>query len=236
MRAGRWMVAATLRGAQLDADAVRRLRGPRLSPTCVAFAPDGKLFMSMGGAFGVERPDGTSSFQGLALLAQDPSSYAGKLLRLNDDGTVPFDNPFVDREGYRPEIYALGIRNAIGMAFNPQLGHLWETENGPQGGDEINIIQPGVCMPVMEAMALGYPIVINEPRWGGEPEVCGPCADVVPGTAHGFTEALKRFIDNPHRVSEIGARSRATIPSFSGEKMEAQEKDLIMDLLAVRSG
>lgn len=100
----------------------------------------------------------------------------------------------------------------------------------------INIIQPGVCMPVMEAMALGYPIVINEPRWGGEPEVCGPCADVVPGTAHGFTEALKRFIDNPHRVSEIGARSRATIPSFSGEKMEAQEKDLIMDLLGARSG
>ena len=70
----------------------------------LAFASDGKLFMTMGGAFGVERPDGTSSFHGLALLAQDPSSYVGKLLRLNDDGSVPEDNPFVGRAGAKAEI------------------------------------------------------------------------------------------------------------------------------------
>lgn len=95
----------------------------------------------------------------------------------------------------------------------------------------INIIQPGVCMPVMEAMALGYPILINEPRWGDAPEVCGPCAAVVPGTEAGFAQALARFIDDPGLVETMGARSRATIPDFSGEAMEQKEKDLILDLL-----
>ena len=87
----------------------------------LAFAPDGKLFMTMGGAFGVERDDGTSSFFGIALLAQDLSSYAGKLLRLNDDGSPPEDNPFVDRDGAKPEIYSMGHRNQQGLALHPEL-------------------------------------------------------------------------------------------------------------------
>src|SRR4030095_5127177 len=65
------------------------------------------------------------------------------VLRLNDDGTAPDDNPFIGRAGYKPEIYALGIRNAMGLYIHPQTGELWETENGPQGGDEINIIKAG---------------------------------------------------------------------------------------------
>ena len=68
---------------------------------------------------------------GRASDAQDPSSYLGKILRLNEDGTVPTDNPFVNRTGYRPEIFALGIRNAIGLTIHPETGELWETENGP---------------------------------------------------------------------------------------------------------
>ena len=67
----------------------------------------------------------------------------GKVLRLNDDGTVPDDNPFVDTPGHRPEIYAFGIRNANGLAFHPETGELWETENGPQGGDGVNIVRAG---------------------------------------------------------------------------------------------
>src|SRR5574339_376746 len=62
---------------------------------------------------------------------------------LNDDGSVPQDNPFVGRPGYKPEIFALGIRNALGLTIHPDTGELWETENGPQGGDEVNIIRAG---------------------------------------------------------------------------------------------
>ena len=109
----------------------------------LAFAPDGTLFMTLGGAFGVERRDGSSSFYGQALLAQDPSSHAGKLLRLNDDGSVPRDNPFVGREGHAAEVYSIGHRNQQGLALHPQTGMPYATEHGVQGGDELNAIEPG---------------------------------------------------------------------------------------------
>jgi glucose/arabinose dehydrogenase len=75
--------------------------------------------------------------------AQDLTVHKGKLLRLNDDGTVPPDNPFVGRSDAKPEIYSYGHRNMQGLAFHPVTGALWETEHGPQGGDELNLIQPG---------------------------------------------------------------------------------------------
>jgi glucose/arabinose dehydrogenase len=91
---------------------------------------DGTLFMTVG-----ERNDRTR--------AQDTSHHAGKVLRLRDDGTVPPDNPFVGRAGFRPEIYSYGHRNLQGLTTHPETGEIWETEHGPQGGDELNIIQPG---------------------------------------------------------------------------------------------
>ena len=103
----------------------------------IIFAPDGKLYLAIGAP-------GFKVNLGETAWAQEPGQHGGKILRLNDDGTVPVDNPFVGRPGYRPEIFALGIRNAIGMAFHPKTGELWETENGPQGGDEINIIRRGL--------------------------------------------------------------------------------------------
>ncbi len=92
----------------------------------LVFGRDGKLYMSTAGGD-----------------AQDPGTLAGKILRLNDDGTVPNDNPFVGREGYRPEIYTLGHRSPLGLAVHPGTGQIWESENGPNGGDEINILVPG---------------------------------------------------------------------------------------------
>jgi aldose sugar dehydrogenase len=92
----------------------------------LVFGRDGKLYMSTSGGD-----------------AQDPSTLAGKILRLNDDGTVPKDNPFVGREGYRPEIFTLGHRSPLGLAVHPGTGEIWESENGPNGGDEINILVPG---------------------------------------------------------------------------------------------
>jgi aldose sugar dehydrogenase len=94
----------------------------------VAFGRDGKVYMSTGGRVGD--------------AAQDPMSLRGKVLRLEDDGSVPLDNPFVNR-GYRPEIYTLGHRNTLGLMLHPQTGEIWQHENGPNGGDEVNIILPG---------------------------------------------------------------------------------------------
>jgi len=75
--------------------------------------------------------------------AQDPGSHLGKILRVNDDGSIPADNPFVGRTGYLPEIYTLGHRNPTGLRFDPATGALWETEFGPRGGEELNRIEAG---------------------------------------------------------------------------------------------
>jgi glucose/arabinose dehydrogenase len=95
----------------------------------IAFGRDGMLYMATGGNIG--------------WVAQEPGSLRGKILRLRDDGSAPPDNPFVGRAGYRPEIYSLGHRNSLGLMFHPETGSLWNNENGPNGGDEINIILPG---------------------------------------------------------------------------------------------
>jgi glucose/arabinose dehydrogenase len=125
----------------------------------IVFGPrDGKIYMSVG------MP--TRHRIGNADDAQNPANHAGKILRLNDDGTAPNDNPFVGRPGYRPEIYALGIRNAMGLYFHPTTGELWETENGPQGGDELNIIKPG--------HNYGWPTVSYGIDYSGEPVHSGP--------------------------------------------------------------
>jgi glucose/arabinose dehydrogenase len=99
----------------------------------VAFGGDGKVYMTTGGRSQNDEVN----------VAQDPMSLRGKVLRLNDDGSVPPDNPFVGREGYRPEIYSLGHRNQLGLIVHPETGEIWQHENGPNGGDELNIILPG---------------------------------------------------------------------------------------------
>ncbi len=98
----------------------------------IVFGRDGMVYMTVG----IGDPPG-------AARAQDPNDLAGKVLRLRDDGTVPPDNPFVGRPGYRPEIYTMGHRNALGLAVQPDTGAIWECEDGPNGGDEINVLQPG---------------------------------------------------------------------------------------------
>jgi glucose/arabinose dehydrogenase len=75
--------------------------------------------------------------------AQDLSKPIGKIHRVNDDGTIPKDNPLVNRSGAVPSIWSYGHRNPQGLAWDPVSGKLWESEHGPQGGDEINIIEPG---------------------------------------------------------------------------------------------
>jgi glucose/arabinose dehydrogenase len=76
--------------------------------------------------------------------AQDLSKHNGKTIRLYDDGRVPEDNPFVGRAGVRPEIWTYGHRNAQGLAVHPTTGDVWLDEHGPQGGDELNLVKPGL--------------------------------------------------------------------------------------------
>jgi glucose/arabinose dehydrogenase len=102
------------------------------------FGRDGKIYV----AIGIPIPARTTTVA-TTTDAQDPNSYYGKILRLNDDGTAAADNPFAGQPGHKPELYALGIRNAMSLVLHPDTGDIWETENGPQGGDELNIIRPG---------------------------------------------------------------------------------------------
>jgi glucose/arabinose dehydrogenase len=124
------------------------------SASRIAFAPDGKIFMTIGvpirGRAGTSQPEDS----------QNPANHVGKVLRLNDDGSAPADNPFAGQAGYRPEIYALGIRNILGLVIHPQTGELWENENGPMGGDEINIIKPG--------RNYGWPVVSYGRAYSGD--------------------------------------------------------------------
>lgn len=95
-------------------------------PTPFAFGHDGMLYIATSGG-----------------NAQDPMNDGGKVLRLRDDGSVPDDNPFVGKDGYLPAIYTLGHRNSLGLTVHPITGDLWQSENGPNGGDEINVLRAG---------------------------------------------------------------------------------------------
>ena len=114
----------------------------------IVFGRDGMIYMSISapGSPHVAR-------------AQDPGDYAGKVVRLRDDGTIPGDNPFAGRAGYRPAIYTLGHRNGHGLAVNPETGDIWESEQGPSGGDELNVLRAG--------RNYGWPLVsFGRDYWG----------------------------------------------------------------------
>jgi glucose/arabinose dehydrogenase len=116
-------------------------------------APDGSLFIDSG------------PLAGRGILSRNwrqsqlPGSLMGKVLHINSDGSIPVDNPFIDRSDTRPEIWAFGVRDAQSMAFDAQ-GRLWTAENGPMGGDELNLIQKG--------KNYGFPIISYGREYSGE--------------------------------------------------------------------
>lgn len=125
-------------------------RGVAASGSELIWAPDGTLFMSVGGAFNIGRTGD---------LAQDGRDHAGKILHLTAEGAPSPGNPFAGNSDYLPEIYTLGHRNVMGFAFDPSTGDLWAAEHAPQGGDEVNIILPG--------HNYGWPIVSYGREYGG---------------------------------------------------------------------
>ena len=113
-----------------------------------AFDGQGHVFISQG-----ERT--------MRMMSQELDKLQGKLVRLNLDGSVPKDNPFVGQDGARPEIWSYGHRNSQGLAIDPRTGTLWEVEHGPRGGDEVNLPQPG--------KNYGWPIVTHGINYSGQP-------------------------------------------------------------------
>ena len=128
---------AVARG-RLDGNALTEVKDifvlDEASTSRIAFGRDGMLYMTTTGRD-----------------PQDPNTLGGKVLRLRDDGSVPSDNPFWGQAGHRQEVYTMGHRNALGLAMHPGTGEMWQNENGPNGGDEINILKPG--------LNYGWPIV-----------------------------------------------------------------------------
>ncbi len=100
--------------------------------------------------------------------AQDPGDVAGSVVRLRPDGSIPADNPGVQRRDWRDELYSIGHRNPQGLAIHPDTGEIWLHEHGPQGGDEINRVQPG--------RNYGWPTITYGERYGGGPIGVGTAA------------------------------------------------------------
>ncbi|MFG6485451.1 PQQ-dependent sugar dehydrogenase [Roseateles sp. BYS78W] len=112
----------------------------------IAESPDGKLFLSLGERFKFMQS------------AQTLDNHLGKVVRINKDGSVPADNPFVKTPGALPEIWTYGHRNSQGLTFD-EKGRLWELEHGPQGGDELNLLSP--------KLNYGWPVITYGENYGG---------------------------------------------------------------------
>jgi glucose/arabinose dehydrogenase/cytochrome c5 len=130
----------------------------------LVFGPDKKLYITTGDA-------------DEAILSQDLKTLNGKILRLNDDGTIPTDNPFFNNDTARKEIWSYGHRNPQGLVFQPATGTLFESEHGPTGGDEINIIKKG--------MNYGWPVIHHQLAHAG---MLTPLAEFTPSI--GPSEAM----------------------------------------------
>jgi glucose/arabinose dehydrogenase len=151
--AGTAAATAILGDTSLDGLKVIYRQEPKLDSSIhfgsrLAFDKTGHVFISQGERG--ERP-----------RAQQLDVLQGKLVRLNLDGSVPSDNPFVGRSDARPEIWSYGHRNMQGLAVDPRTGTLWESEHGPRGGDEINLPQAG--------RNYGWPIITNGINYSGFP-------------------------------------------------------------------
>lgn len=136
------MMATVLARGRLEGNALKDVKdifvaepwwdGAGGSASRIVFGRDGMLYMTTGSGGGANFGQG-----------QEKNIHKGKVLRLKDDGTVPPDNPFVKQPEFKPEIYSWGHRNSLALIVHPVTGELWNSENGPNGGDEINIVKAG---------------------------------------------------------------------------------------------
>ena len=165
-----------------------------------AFDGQGHVFISQG-----ERT--------MRMMSQELDKLQGKLVRLNLDGSVPEDNPFVGQDGARPEIWSYGHRNSQGLAIDPRTGTLWEVEHGPRGGDEVNLPQPG--------KNYGWPIVTHGIDYSGQP----------------IPEAVgkeKEGMEPPHFVFEVSP-GLSGMAFYTGQAGKPWNDSLFLGALAQRN-
>jgi aldose sugar dehydrogenase len=190
------------------------------------FGDDGKLWIS-------------SSERQKFDPAQDMQSNLGKIVRLNDDGSVPADNPFADKGGVTAQVWSLGHRNILGLAFDAQ-GRLWEDEMGPKGGDELNLIERGANY--------GYPIVSNGDHYDGRvipdhdtrPEFNAPKAwwnpVISPSSLMIYSGALFPDWKGDAFIGGLSSQSLVRV-EFDGDKAkEAERFDMGKRIRAVKQG
>lgn len=176
----------------------------------LAFAPDGKLFVTLG-----ERSDAPMRPQ-----AQDLGSHMGKTIRINADGSVPQDNPFVGRDGALPEIWSLGHRNVQGVAVAPD-GAVWTIEHGTRGGDELNLERPG--------LNYGWPDVAYGVEYRG-----GPINEGV--TAREGTEQPVYYWDPVIAPGGMTFYDGAMFPGWRGDLLVAALKEKHIARLVLENG
>ena len=175
----------------------------------ILFGPDSTLYVTIGDR---DRlcciPEDDPS---LRLKAQALDNDVGKTLRINDDGSIPADNPFIGRGNARPEIFTFGHRNGYGLAINPETGELWQSEIGPMGGDEVNILLPG--------HNYGWPLVSTGRNYTGSLVSDEPWAR--PG------------MDNP-RIHWVPSISPSGILFYTGDKFPNWRNNLFVGALTTR--
>ncbi|OGN42685.1 MAG: glucose dehydrogenase [Caulobacterales bacterium RIFCSPHIGHO2_01_FULL_70_19] len=176
----------------------------------LAFAPDGTLFVTLG-----ERSDAPMRPQ-----AQDLGSHMGKTIRINADGSVPRDNPFVGREGALPEIWSLGHRNVQGIAIAPD-GAVWTIEHGTRGGDELNLDRAG--------LNYGWPDVAYGVEYRG-----GPINEGV--TAREGTEQPVYYWDPVIAPGGMTFYDGAMFPEWRGNLLAAALKEKHIARLVLENG
>lgn len=165
----------------------------------LVFDREGHLYVTLG-----ER-----SQEQFRMQAQELDSHLGKIVRINPDGSVPEDNPFVGQAGALPEIWSYGVRNVQAAAINPATGVLWEIEHGPRGGDELNIIQPGANY--------GWPVVTLGINYDGSPVGEG-------------LKTRKGMVDAIHTWTPVIAPSGMVF--YDGAEFEGWKGDLFVGGLA----
>ncbi|VFR48690.1 Soluble aldose sugar dehydrogenase, PQQ-dependent [plant metagenome] len=175
----------------------------------LVFDRDGMLFITLGD--NGQRP-----------TAQDLDKLQGKTVRLNADGSVPKDNPFVGKDGARPEIWSYGHRNAQGMALHPQTGVVWLNEHGAQGGDEINIPKAGANH--------GWPLATHGVNYGGAP-IPEAKGKHVPGT-----EQPDFVWEQSPAVSGMAFYEHARFPAWQGSIFVGALKDQSLIRLTQEGG
>ncbi|MDX1490788.1 MAG: PQQ-dependent sugar dehydrogenase [Pseudohongiellaceae bacterium] len=162
----------------------------------IIFDDEGYLFASLGDRMAPPRGDLS------AHPAQDLSNHHGVIVRLNDDGSVPEDNPFVGEDGVEPAIWSYGHRSPQGLAQDPVSGKLWMTEHGPQGGDEVNLVQPG--------KNYGWPVVGRGLNYGpGTPIHESIAADGMENPAHFWVPSIA--------ASGLAIYNGSQFPEWSGD-------------------